>query len=223
MSIVDLAQQIKEKGQTSVTELPGLLQEAEKLANDGTQDVLTRGLAHRAVGNAHQLLNQFLPALDSYNASAALLETLDEPTELGRTLHAKVGMLFSLSRFDELFECSARARHLFEQVSDRKRLARLDVNLAHANHRLGRHREALECSERALQILEELNDREGIVAASINSAVTLTAMHEFERAGDRYRTALRLASELNLSSWILLSRYNLAYLRYLGGDAAAAL
>src|SRR6185503_2709693 len=46
---------------------------------------------------------------------------------------------------------------------------------------------------------------------------------EFERAGDRYRTALRLASELNLSSWILLSRYNLAYLRYLGGDAAAAL
>jgi tetratricopeptide (TPR) repeat protein len=223
VSIVDLAEQIKEKGQRSVAELPGLLQEAERLANDGTQDVLTRGLAHRAAGNAHQLLNRFLPALDSYNASAALLETLDEPVELGRTLHAKVGMLFSLSRFDELFECSARARKLFEQCSDRKRLARLDVNLAHANHRLGRHREALECSERALQVLEELDDREGIVAASINSAVTLTAMHEFERAGERYRTALRLASELNLSSWILLSRYNLAYLRYLGGDAATAL
>lgn len=221
--VLELAEQIKEKGQRSAAELPGLLQKAEQLANDIAQDVLTRALAHRAAGNARQLLNQFQPALESYNAAASLLETLDEPVELGRTLHAKVGMLFSLSRFEELFECSARARQLFEQCSDRKRLARLDVNLAHAYHRLGRPKEALECSERALQILEQIDDPEGFAAASINSAVTLTAMHEFERAEERYRAAMRLATERNMASWVLLSRYNLAYLRYLGGDAASAL
>jgi len=221
--VIELADKIKEKGQNSTAELPQLLEKAKQLAHDDAQDVLTRALAYRAAGNAYQLLNQFQSALESYNAAAALLTTLDEPIELGRTLHAKVGMLFTLSRFDELFECSARARQLFEEYSDHKRLARLDVNLAHAYHRLGRPSEALACSNRALRVLEDIKDHEGFIAASINSAVTLTAMHEFESAEERYRQAMRLATDLNMSSWVLLSRYNLAYLRYLQGDTAAAL
>jgi CHAT domain-containing protein len=221
--VLELAEQIKEKGQTSTAELPELLRKAELLAHDSGQDPLTRALAHRAAGNAHQLLNQFQSALENYDAATSLLEDLNEPVELGRTLHAKVGMLFSLSRFDELFECSARARQLFEQCSDRKRLARLDVNLANAYHRRGLPLKALECSERAVTILAEIQDHEGFVAASINSAVTLTAMHEFEWAQQRYRAAMETAARLNMSSWVLLSRYNLTYLQYLGGDTAAAL
>jgi CHAT domain-containing protein len=203
--------------------LPALLQKAEALAHDSGQDPLTRALAHRAAGNAYQLLNQFQSALENYDAAATLLESLNEPVELGRTLHAKVGMLFSLSRFDELFECSARARQLFEQSSDRKRLARLDVNLAHAYHRRGQPQKALECSERAIAILEEIQDHEGFVAASINSAVTLTAMHEFERARQRYQAAMETAARLKMSSWVLLSQYNLTNLQYYGGNTAAAL
>jgi CHAT domain-containing protein len=223
VQVIELAEQIKETGQRSIAELPGLLRKAEELAEDVTQDVLSRALAHRAAGNAYQLLNQFQPALEKYNTAASLLETLDEPVELGRTLHAKVGMLFYLSRFDELFECSARARRLFEECSDLNRLARLDVNLAHAYHRLGRHKEALDASERAVAILEQNEDGEGFVVASINSAVTLMLMHEFERAEERYRRAMDAARRLNLSSWILLSRYNLAVLRYFAGDTMAAL
>ena len=168
-------------------------------------------------------MNQFHSALEHYNEAAVIFDRLDERAELGRTLHAKVGMLFSLSRFDELFKCSEQARRLFEETSDDKRLARLDVNLAHAYHRLGQPRQALECSERAIPVLEQIHDTEGLIAASINSAVTLTAMHEFERAEQRYRVAMNLASELKMASWILLSRYNLAYLRYLAGDTATAL
>ena len=211
--VLELAEQIKEKGQRSTAELPVLLQKAEALAHDSGQDPLTRALAHRAAGNAYQLLNQFQSALENYDEAATLLESLDEPVELGRTLHAKVGMLFSLSRFDELFECSARARQLFEQCSDRKRLARLDVNLSHAYHRRGQPQKALECSERAVSILEEIQDHEGFVAASINSAVTLTAMHEFERAQQRYQAAMETAARLKMSSWVLLSQYNLTNLQ----------
>ena len=60
-------------------------------ANDSAQVVLTRALAHRAAGNAWRLLNEFQLALNSYNSATALLETIDEPVELGGTLHAKVG------------------------------------------------------------------------------------------------------------------------------------
>ncbi len=221
--VFELAEQIKEKGQRSTAELPALLQKAEALANDKNQDSLTRALAYRAAGNALQILNQFQLALDKYDSAISLLELLNEQIELGRTLHAKVGLLFSLSRFDDLFECSSRAREIFELSGDRRRLARLDVNLAHAYHRMGQHVEALACSERALPVLEEINDAEGFVAAAINSAVTLTSMHEFERAEERYEAAMRLANQQNLASWLLLSRYNLAYLRYLRGETAEAL
>src|SRR5262249_45220099 len=98
-----------------------------------------------------------------------------------------------------------------------------DVNLAHAYHRLGQPRQALECSERAIPVLEKIQDNEGLIAASINSAVTLTAMHEFERAEQRYRIAMNLAFDMKMASWISLSKYNLAYLRYLAGDTATAL
>ena len=57
------------------------------------QDGLTRALAHGAAGNARQLLNEFQLALNSRNFATALLETIDEPIELGRTLRAKVVML----------------------------------------------------------------------------------------------------------------------------------
>src|SRR5215831_16232919 len=76
--VFELAEQIKEKGQRSTAELPGLLRQAELLAQDETQDRLTRALAYRAAGNAHQLLNQFQAALDSYDTAAGLLESLKE-------------------------------------------------------------------------------------------------------------------------------------------------
>jgi hypothetical protein len=70
---IELADQIKEKGQLSTAEWLGLLRQAELLAQDETQDRLTRALAYRAAGNAHQLLNQFQAALDNYDKAASHL------------------------------------------------------------------------------------------------------------------------------------------------------
>jgi CHAT domain-containing protein/tetratricopeptide (TPR) repeat protein len=221
--VLELAEEIKQKGRRSALELPPLLQKAEQMAQDESQAPLNRALAWRAAGNAHRMLNQFQSALADYEAAIGIQESLDEPLELGRTLHARIVPLFLLSRFEELFVCAARARGLFEQIGDRRGLARLDVNLANAFHRLDRHHEALEHARRALPILEELSDSEGFLAASIDSAVALTAMHEFEEAERYYRSALKMAAGLEMTAWVLLSRYNLAYLRYLDGDTSEAL
>ena len=223
VSAVELAEKIKERGRLAPAELPPLLQEAQQLAQDKSQELLTRALAYRAAGNALQLLNKFEPALGHYDEAVKLLERLNEPTELGRTLIAKVGLLFYLSRFDELFESAARARALLERVGDRRRLGRLDGNLAHAYFRLDRHIESLECSERALEALEDVDDKEGMLGATINAATTLSSMHEFERAEKYFQKALALATEIGHAAWALISRYNLAYLRYLGGDPGLAL
>jgi len=219
----ELAQEIKEKGLSYPAELPALLGQADVIARDDTNDALTRGLAHRAAANAEYLLNNFELALDRYNRAVAIFEQINDATELGRTLHAKVGLLYLLTRFDELFECSERARKIFEDLGDRGRLARLDVNLAHAYHRLDRYSEALTCCERAIPVLEEIGDQEGLLAALINTAVVLTPLHEFERATELYRRALALAKSSGNIAWLLLSKYNLAYLRYLDGETGEAL
>jgi len=221
--VEELAEAIKETGRRSAEELPPLLKKAEELAREQTADPFTRALAHRAAGNAQQLMNRFEDALANYDAAIAILERTKEAEQLGRTLHAKVGLLFFLSRFDDLLACAERARALFEQLGDRRRLARLDVNLSHAYHRLDRFDLVLECAERALPILRQTGDREGLLAAEMNAAVALTVMHRFEEAEQRYLEALGLASELGFSSWKLHCAYNLAYLRYLSGDASQAL
>src|SRR6185369_1907573 len=184
---------------------------------------LTRALAHRAAANAEYLLNGFERALAHYDRAVAILEKIPDPAELARTLHAKVGLLYLLTRFDELFECSSRARSIFEQLGDAGRLARLDVNLAHAYHRLDRHAEALACCDRALPILERVGDQEGLLAALINKAVVLTVFHEFDQATDLYVRALDLSETQGKVAWALLSRYNLAYMKYLSGAAGEAL
>jgi CHAT domain-containing protein len=222
-NIMQLADAIKEKGRRSTQELVPLLQQAERLAEDSHLNALSRALAHRAAANAHQLMNEFEPALVSYDKAISILEKIDEPTELGRTLHAKVGLLNFMCRFDELLVCADRARTIFESLNDRRRLARLDANLSHAYHRLNRFDMVLRYAERAMPALEEAGDREGYFAALTNSAVALVLMSDYEEAERRYTAALDLAEAMGWPSLALSCRYNIADLLYLRGDSAKAL
>jgi len=222
-NVVELADAIKEKGRRSAHELTPLLYQAESLAEDSHLNALSRALAHRAAANAHQLMNEFEPALVGYDRAISILESIGEPTELGRTLHAKVGLLNFMCRFDELLACADRARSIFEDLDDLHRLARLDTNLSHAYHRLNRFDLVLHFAERALPVLEEAGDREGYFAALTNSAVALRLMNDFEEADRRYARALELAETMGWPVLALSCRYNIAYLLYLRGNSAEAL
>ena len=217
-----LAERIRQTGRRSPQELIPLIDEAEQLAS-GTSDPFTQAVCVRATGNAHQMLNNFSAALDRYDSAIVLFEGVGESAQIGRTLLAKVGLLFYLSRFDELFECARNARRLFEEAGEDASLARLDVNLGNAYHRLDRYHEAMACYDRAFPILEETGDREGLLASSLNAGVVLTALHDFDRAEDSYDTAMRLAAELDMQAIELQSRYNRTYLDYLKGNSGRAL
>ena len=219
---LQLAERIRQTGRRSPQELIPLIDEAEQLAS-GTSDPFTQAVCVRATGNAHQMLNNFSAALDRYDSAIVLFEGVGESGQIGRTLLAKVGLLFYLSRFDELFECARNARRLFEEAGDEASLARLDVNLGNAYHRLDRYHEAMTCYDRAFPILEETGDREGLLASSLNAGVVLTALHDFDRAEESYDTAMRLAAELDMHAIELQSRYNRTYLDYLKGNSGRAL
>ncbi len=217
-----LAEKIRQTGRRSPQDLPPLIEQAEQLAVTSA-DSYTRGVCVRAVGNGHQLLSNFSVALENYDAAISLFDSSEASDQIGRTLLAKVGLLFYLSRFDELFKCATRARKLFEEFGDEASLARLEVNLGQAYHRLDRYQEALECYERALPILERVGDREGLLAASLNAGVSMTTLHQFDRADQRFERAMNLAFDLNMHAVVLQSRYNRTYLDYLMGNSGQAL
>ena len=219
---LELAEEIRRTGRRSPQELIPLIEQAENLAATAS-DFFTQGVCVRAVGNAHQLLNNFSAALEKYNDAISLFESAETSDQVGRTLLAKVGVLFYLSRFDELFDCARQARVLFEESADEANLARLDVNQGNANQRLDRYREALECYERAFPVLDRVGDREGLLASSLNAGVVLTMLHEFDRADQRYDRALELAVELDMKSIEQQSRYNRTYLDFLKGNSGRAL
>jgi CHAT domain-containing protein len=221
--VAELVEAIKEKGRKSTRELPSLLEEVERLAHDRNVGPLDQALAFRASANARQMMNEFDAALGSYDEAIHLLESLNEPEELGRTLHAKVGLLNFMCRFDELLVCADRARSIFETLSDRRRLARLDANLSHVYSRLNRFDLVLEFSDRALCVLEAAEDNEGSLVALTNSAVALMLLSDFEEAQRRYERALLLA---RAQGWLvaeLSCRFNIAYLNFLRGASATAL
>ena len=217
-----LAEQIRQTGRRSPQDLIPLIGQAEELAATA-EDPYVRGVCVRASGNAHQLLNNFNAAMEHYNEAISLFDSSGNPEQVGKTLLAKVGLLFYLSRFDELFDCAERARTLFEQADDDASLARLNVNLGNAYHRLDRYHEALESYDRAFPVLERVGDLEGLLASSLNSGVVLTALHRFDQADGRYERALELAAELGMHAIELQSRYNRTYLDYLRGDSGQAL
>ncbi len=217
-----LAEKIRQTGRRSPQDLIPLIGQAEKLASTA-EDPFTRGVCVRATGNAHQLLNNFAAAMEHYDEAISVFDSSGDSEQVGRTLLAKVGLLFYLSRFDELFDCAETARTLFEEGNDEASLARLNVNLGNAYHRLDRYHEALESYDRAFPVLERVGDREGLLASSLNSGVVLTALHRFDQADARYERAFDLAAELDMPAIELQSRYNRTYLDYLKGNSGRAL
>ena len=219
---LELAERIRQTGRRSPQDLIPLIEQAEEMAASAS-DAFTRGVSIRAAGNAHQLLNNFTAALERYDSAIKLFESTSDQAQVGRTLLAKVGLLFYLSRFDELFECARVAQGLFEDQSDEAALARLRVNLGNAYQRLDRYHEALDCYDQAFPVLDRLDDREGLLAASLNAAVVLTILHQFDRADEKYNQASDLAQGLGMDAIALQSRYNRTYLSYLKGDSGVAL
>ena len=217
-----LAEEIRQTGRRSPEELIPLIDQAEEKAASAS-DSFTRGVYIRAAENTHQLLNNFTAALEHYDTAIGLFEGTNDSAQVGRTLLAKVGLLFYFGRFDELFRCGQRAREVFGMLDDEPSLARLDVNLGNAYHRLDRYHEALDCYERAFPILDRSQDHEGLLAASLNAGVVLTALHRFDTAEQRYTRALELARELDMYAIELQCRYNRTYLEFLKGNSGRAL
>src|SRR5258708_473537 len=133
----------------------GALMIARKLRR---KEDLALGLRARA--NALYACGDNRAAVEHHQKAIELYQSLKIWKEAGRTLSSSIQPLILLGEYDRAFQASERAREIFTQLGEPRRIASLENNVGNIFHRQDRFEEALAHYERAANTLSEYEDSE---------------------------------------------------------------
>src|SRR5229473_8527098 len=175
-------------------------------------------LGLRARANALYACGDNRAAVEHHQKAIALYQSLKIWKEAGRTLSSSIQPLILLGEYDRAFQASDRAREIFTQLGEPRRIASLENNVGNIFHRQDRFEEALAHYERAHQALSEYEDWERVAITLHNIAMCLISLNDFPRALDCYQRARKLFQEKKLPLAVNQADYNIAYLHYFRGE-----
>jgi CHAT domain-containing protein/tetratricopeptide (TPR) repeat protein len=191
---------------------------AEQLQRD--EDL---ALATRAKANALYASGDNRTAVEFHDRAVAMYETLHHPKEAARTLSASIQPLILLGEYDRAFQASERARAIFMQTGETRRIANLENNVGNIFHRQDRFEEAMLHYDRAYQTLAQFEDWERAAVTLHNMAMCLISLNEFAKSLDCYRRARELCVRHNMPRLRDQADYNIAYLYYFRGEYSRAI
>jgi len=180
-------------------------------------------LALRAKANALFASDDNLGAVEHHDQAFKIYESLKIWKEAARTLSNSVQPLILLGEYDRAFTASERARHIFTQLGEERRLASLDNNVGNIFHRQDRFEEALAHYERAYKALSAFEDWEHVAVTLHNMAMCLINLNDFPRSLDCYQRARDLCVRHDLPRLRDQADYNIAYLYYFRGEYSRAI
>jgi CHAT domain-containing protein len=180
-------------------------------------------MALRAKGNALFACDDNLGAVKHHDQAFKIYESLKIWKEAARTLSNSIQPLILLGEYDRALAASQRARQIFTDLGEERRLASLDNNVGNIFHRQDRFEEALAHYERAYQALSAFEDW-GYVAVTLhNMAMCLINLNEFARSLECYQRARDLCIRHDLPRLRDQADYNIAYLYYFRGEYSRAI
>ena len=180
-------------------------------------------LALRAKANALFACRENLAAVEHHERAFKIYESLKLSKEAARTLSNSIQPLILLGQYDRAFTASERAREIFTQLGDERRLASLDNNVGNIFHRQDRFGEALAHYERAYKALSAFSDWEHVAVTLHNMAMCLINSNDFARSLECYQKARDLCVRHNLPRLRDQADYNIAYLYYFRGEYSRAI
>jgi len=180
-------------------------------------------LALRAKANALFASDDNLGAVEHHDQAFQIYESLKIWKEAARTLSNSIQPLILLGEYDRAFAASERARQIFTQLGEERRLASLDNNVGNIFHRQDRFEEALAHYERAYKALSAFEDWEHVAVTLHNMAMCLINLNDFPRSLDCYQKARDLCMRHNLPRLRDQADYNIAYLYYFRGEYSRAI
>ncbi|RYG33196.1 CHAT domain-containing protein [bacterium] len=178
----------------------------------GLKDPRYAGSASRLAGHIQLLSGDHRKALELYTIARERFSAADMGEEAAITASAAIQAYIYDDRYEEAFALADEAAAVFRETGNDFRLARLQVNVANALHRLDRMEEALPRYEASLAALQAAGAHEDAAIVMHNAAVCLMALHRFDDAEALYLSA-RVYFETNgLRGLALESDRNRAYL-----------
>lgn len=220
--VEQLAELVVERVRVSTQEALHLAEAAILIARRlKRKDALAPSL--RAKANALYSSGDNRAAKEHHQQAFELYESLGDGKEAARTLSTSIQPLILLGEYDQAFYAAERAREIFTRLDDRRRLARLEINVGNIYHRQDRFEESIAHYERAYEGLLPYKDVEGIAVVLSNMAVCLISLNDFPRALSTYQRARAFCQQHNMPLLVAQADYNIAYLYYLRGEYSRAI
>lgn len=220
--VEQLAELVVERVRVSTQEALHLAEAAILIARRlKRKDALAPSL--RAKANALYSSGDNRAAKEHCRQAFELYESLGDGKEAARTLSTSIQPLILLGEYDQAFYAAERAREIFTRLDDRRRLARLEINVGNIYHRQDRFEESIAHYERAYEGLLPYKDVEGIAVVLSNMAVCLISLNDFPRALSTYQRARAFCQQHNMPLLVAQADYNIAYLYYLRGEYSRAI
>ncbi len=177
----------------SVADAEKLARLAVALVDDASPPNL-RALAVRCRAQVLHIRGEYGLAADAYAEAVALHEEADEVEQAAQVRKTRIDPLMYLGRIEEAEAEGERAREVFEQCGDRRRLAELNVNLGNLYLREGRPAEARNAYTAALKGIPEAEKTlRGVAALNLGNAMVATL--DFQAAERAFDDAARLFEE----------------------------
>jgi CHAT domain-containing protein len=180
-------------------------------------------LALRAKGNALYASGDNRAAVGAHDHALRIYDALKIPKEAARTLSSSIQPLILMGAYDRALAAAERAREIFMQLGETRRLAALDNNVGNICHRQDRFDEALKYYERAYHALSAHQDWEHVAVTLHNMAMCLISLNDFRRSLECYRKARDLCVKYDLPRLRDQADYNIAYLYYFRGEYSQAI
>jgi len=175
-------------------------------------------LSLRTLANALYFRGDNKAAVETHQQALALLEEMGQAEEIARTLSASIQPMILIGEYDRAIAAARRAREIFTEQRNERRLANLDINVGNIYHRQDRFPEAMTSYQRAYDQYVRSDNAEGTAVALHNMAVSQISLNDFPGALASHQRARDLAQRHNMPLLAAQADYNIAYLFYLRGE-----
>jgi CHAT domain-containing protein len=180
-------------------------------------------LGTRAKANALYACGDNRAAVEHHEKAIEMYESLGILKEAARTLSSSIQPLILLGEYDRAFKSSERAREIFTQIGETRRIASLDNNVGNIFHRQDRFEEAMLHYESAYKILSQYEDWERVAVTLHNMAMCLISLNDFPKSLDCYQKSRELCVRYDMPLLRDQADYNIAYLYYFRGEYSRAI
>jgi CHAT domain-containing protein/tetratricopeptide (TPR) repeat protein len=220
--VKQLADLVLEKIRVDTKEALRLAEAAVFIGNKLRRNV-DIALGIRAKANALYACGDNRAAVEHHEKAIEMYESLGNLKEAARTLSSSIQPLILLGEYDRAFKSSERAREIFTQIGETRRIASLDNNVGNIFHRQDRFEEAMLHYKRAYQTLSHYEDWERAAVTLHNMAMCLISLNDFAKSLDCYQKSRELCVRYDMPLLRDQADYNIAYLYYFRGEYSRAI